>query len=81
MRHWFARFKSHPASCTGHIVWGIIAGCLDEPMLFIGGLAYQFGSHWRKGDKKDTVGLDCFDYAVGYAIGKIIWILWTYFVK
>ena len=50
-----------------------------------GGYAYQFGSAWRKMRARqraieagktpdensglDTVGLDAFDYAVGYAIG------------
>lgn len=39
---------------------------------FIGGIAYQFGSGFRKHDtegRTDTVGLDCVDYAVGTALG------------
>ena len=58
---------------------------INGAALLSGGYAYQFGSAWRKTRNRqrmidaglippantgiDTVGLDSFDYAVGYAIG------------
>lgn len=75
MTAWLARFNGHARDCLAHIAWGAfagIAGGIDGLALFIGGLAYQFGSGWRKAETEgapDTVGLDAFDYAIGYAIG------------
>ena len=74
MKAWFSRWKRYPGSCFGHIAWGALAGYVggaDGLALFMGGLAYQFGSGWRKqqAGEIDSVGLDSFDYAVGFAIG------------
>ena len=71
---WLKRFRGYPLQCLGHIAWGILAGYVggvDGLALLLGGWAYQFGSGWRKLEEGhiDTVGLDCFDYALGYAIG------------
>ena len=77
MRAYFARFRKYPGSCLGHIAWGAMAGYIGsrDPVsgaaLLSGGYAYQYGSAWRKSQlaRIDTVGLDCFDYPVGYAVG------------
>lgn len=71
---YFGRLKRYPASVVGHVVWGAMAGYVggvEGATLFAGGLAYQFGSGWRKaaGEGIDTVGMDSFDYALGYAVG------------
>ena len=46
--------------------------------LLSGGWVYQFGSGWRKQQqgKIDTVGMDCFDYALGYLITATARKLW-----
>ena len=76
MKPWFSRFRHYPLSVLGHIAWGVGAGWVggvDGAVLFSGGLAYQFGSGWRKYSRGDidTVGMDAFDYAVGYLIGNV----------
>lgn len=78
MSKWLSRFKKHPASCAGHILWGGIGGWIggiDGAVLTAGGVAYQFGSAWRKAageGEPDTVGNDAFDYPVGYLIGWLL---------
>ena len=81
MTDWFRRFKHYPCSIIGHIAWGTLAGAVgaDDPVngvaLLSGGYCYQFGSAWRKNvntSRIDTVGLDSFDYAVGYGIGYAV---------
>ncbi len=46
--------------------------------LLTGGWAYQFGSGWRKQQqgKIDTVGMDCFDYALGYLVTATVRRCW-----
>ena len=49
-------------------------GGVDGFGLLMGGFLYQLGSGWRKqqaGDI-DTVGMDCFDYAIGYLGGVMV---------
>ena len=74
MKPWLQRWKKHPACCAGHIAWGLgsgLVGGVDGFALLCGGWAYQFGSGWRKSETGgiDTVGLDAFDYPVGYVVG------------
>ena len=77
MKPWFARIRHYPGSVLGHIAWGAAAGLVGSrdpvsgAVLLSGGYAYQFGSAWRKSEtgRIDTVGLDAYDYPVGYAIG------------
>ena len=80
MIDWLRRFRHYPGSILGHIAWGAVAGAVgyDSPVngvaLLSGGYAYQFGSAWRKVNTSriDTVGLDAWDYAVGYGIGYAV---------
>ena len=80
MKPWFARFRRYPGSVLGHIAWGAVAGLVASrdpvsgAVLLSGGYAYQFGSAWRKSEQGriDTVGLDAFDYPVGFAIGYAV---------
>ena len=80
MRDWFSRFRRYPGSVCGHIAWGALAGYVGatDPVsgtaLLSGGYAYQFGSAWRKSEsgRIDSVGLDAFDYPVGYAVGYAV---------
>ena len=80
MKDWFKRFRRYPGSVLGHIAWGAAAGFVGSrdpvsgAVLLSGGYAYQFGSAWRKSElsRIDTVGLDSFDYPVGYAIGYAV---------
>ena len=81
MADWFRRFRHYPGSIIGHIAWGAVAGAVgaDDPVngiaLLSGGYVYQFGSAWRKNvntSRIDTVGLDAFDYCVGYGIGYAV---------
>ena len=77
MLSWLTRFRRHAASVLCHLAWGAYAGAVgaSDPVngaaLLSGGYAYQFGSAWRKAEtsRVDTVGLDSFDYALGYAVG------------
>ena len=66
--------RNIPACCAGHVAWGLGSGLVsgvDGFALLCGGWAYQFGSGWRKSETGgiDTVGLDAFDYPVGYVVG------------
>ena len=74
MKPWLRRWMTHPADCAGHVFWGFncgLIGGVDGFALLAGGWAYQFGSGWRKSSTTgiDTVGMDAFDYPVGYALG------------
>ena len=80
MKAWLARFKIYPGSCIAHIAWGTGAGCIGDvngALLVFGGWAYQFGSGWKKQQRGeiDSVGLDSFDYAIGYLLGRAIKVL------
>ena len=81
MRSWLRRFKTHPKECLAHILWGAVAGCfpgVEGQALLVGGWVYQFGSGWRKQQQGriDTVGMDCFDYPLGYLITATARRLW-----
>lgn len=76
MGKWLARFKDHPIDCAGHILWGFIGGRIggvDGGVFTLGGVAYQFGSGWKKASEGhlDTVGCDAADYPIGYVIGVL----------
>ena len=81
MKAWLARWKRYPGSCLGHhawaFPWGVVGAWDPATGLTMGlgaGWAYQFGSAWRKSEQGriDTVGLDAFDYPVGYSIGYAV---------
>ena len=82
---WFARWKAYPLSVLGHIAQGAVAGIAAAagltPMwvvMLVGYLAYQFGSGARKAvntHATDTIGLDAFDFAVGFVPAYILTLL------
>ena len=79
---WFSRWRVYPWSCAGHVTQGIAAGALagaghhwPAAVWFTGYLAYQFGSGARKAVNRhetDTIGLDSFDFTVGFLPGYAI---------
>ena len=83
MKHptWFSRFKTHPISCSLHILQGAVASALAclageyglyiASVWFLGFVAYQALSFARKKQdlgRGDTAGLDCFDFVVGVLV-------------
>ena len=72
---WFSRWKKYPLSVIGHIAQGAASAILASTdhefaaLIWASGFtAYQFGSFARKSQsgRGDTVGLDTFDFVVGF---------------